>query len=226
MSAFTKEKQYSLMVDYQKDHGNEKLGLMINQAWYDDPRRLSFTFSRYKFVSKMFDGFENVLEVGCGDGFASRVVLQTVKSLTLTDFDQVFLDDIKERAIERWKFKDVIQHDLLENGPIPGTYDGIYSLDVLEHIKPEDQDVFLRNMCASLSEHGAMIIGMPTLESQVYASPISKAGHVNCQSLPQLRDTMKKYFHHVFMFSMNDEVVHTGFHKMSQYVFALCSGKK
>ena len=30
----------------------------------------------------------------------------------------------------------------------------------------------------------------------------------------------------VFMFSMNDEVVHTGYHKMAHYLFGLCTGKK
>ncbi len=222
----TQEKQYTVSLEYRDTHGQEQLGLMINQAWFDDPRRLTFTFARYKFVSKMFEGFENVLEVGCGDGFASRVVLQTVKNLTLSDFDQIFLDDIRKRELPRWKFKNLIQHDLLKNGPIPGMYDGIYSLDVLEHILPADQHTFLNNMCGSLSEHGSMIVGMPTLESQIYASPLSKAGHVNCQSLPQLKTTMQQYFHNVFMFSMNDEVVHTGYHKMSHYVFALCTGKK
>jgi len=29
--------------------------------------------------------------------------------------------------------------------------------------------------------------------------------------MPEFRALMQKYFHHVFMFSMNDEVVHTGY---------------
>ena len=37
---------------------------------------------------------------------------------------------------------------------------------------------------------------------------------------------MLRYFHDVFMFSMNDEVVHTGFHAMAHYLFALCVGKR
>lgn len=221
----TKEKQYSVSLDYRDKHGQERLGLMINQAWFDDPRRLAFTFSRYKFVSKMFEGLDNVLEVGCGDGFASRVVQQSVRNLTLTDFDQHFIDDIKERELSNWKFKNVLQHDMLK-GPIPGKFDGIYSLDVLEHILPKDENAFLTNIIASLSQQGTMIIGMPTIESQEYASPISKEGHVNCQSSPQLRETMKKFFNNVYMFSMNDEVLHTGYYKMSHYIFALCCSKK
>jgi hypothetical protein len=37
---------------------------------------------------------------------------------------------------------------------------------------------------------------------------------------------MQQYFDHVFMFSMNDEVVHTGYFPMAQYLFALCTGVK
>ncbi len=174
----------------------------------------------------MFDGFENVLEVGCGDGFASRIVQQSVQNLTLTDFDQHFIDDIRKRELARWKFKDIIQHDLILGGPVPGLYDGIYACDVLEHIKPEEEHIFIENICESLTEYGSLIIGMPTTESQVYASELSKIGHVNCKSLPELKTNMQRFFHNVYMFSMNDEVVHTGYHKMAHYVFALCCNKK
>jgi len=67
---------------------------------------------------------------------------------------------------------------------------------------------------------------MPSLESQRYASPQSKAGHVNCKSGPDLKKTMEEYFHSVFLFSMNDEVVHTGFYPMAQYLLALCAHPK
>jgi hypothetical protein len=62
---------------------------------------------------------------------------------------------------------------------------------------------------------------MPSLESQIYASPNSKAGHVNCKTMPDFKSTLLTYFHNVFMFGMNDEMVHTGFHKMAHYLIAL-----
>lgn len=220
----TREKQYDITVRYRDERGLETLGLMTNQAWQDDPKRLAFTFARYKFVAKMFSGFDRVLEVGCADAFATRVVVQDVKHLTAVDFDPLFVDDARARMNERWKF-DVFAHDLLA-GPVPGKFDGIYALDVLEHIQPKDERAFLSNMVASLSPHGAMIIGMPSLESQVYASTISKEGHVNCKTMPDLRACLSRYFHNVFMFSMNDEVVHTGYHKMAHYLIALCCGRR
>lgn len=216
----TREKQYDVTLKYRDEQGLETLGLMTNQAWRDDPKRLTFTFARYKFVAKMFARFERVLEVGCADAFATRIVVQDVKQLTAVDFDPLFIEDVRARMSDRWRFE-CLTHDLL-TGPVPGKFDGIYALDVLEHIQPKDERKFLSSMVASLAEHGTMIIGMPSLESQAYASEISKEGHVNCKTMPDLKRTLGQFFHNVFMFSMNDEVVHTGYHPMAHYLMALC----
>jgi hypothetical protein len=70
------------------------------------------------------------------------------------------------------------------------------------------------------------VIGSPSLQSQVYASEGSKAGHVNCKDGREFRKVMERYFENVFLFSMNDEVVHTGFAPMAHYLFALCVGPR
>ena len=219
-----REQQYDACDQISLSHGLSKLGSMRNYDWNNDPRRFAFTFSRYKFVSKMFDGFESVLELGCGDGFASRIIRQTVKKLVLTDFDPKFIDEINAVTVSEWTLVAKV-HDMVSS-PMGESFDGIFSLDVLEHIEAKNEDSFLKNTCASLNQHGSLIIGMPSLESQVYASEGSKAGHVNCKSGNELRDFLKKYFHSVFMFSMNDEVLHTGFFPMSQYLLAVCCDKK
>jgi len=36
---------------------------------------------------------------------------------------------------------------------------------------------------------------------------------------------MLRHFHEAFIFSMNDEVVHTGFYPLAHYLFALCVGR-
>ena len=65
---------------------------MSGWVWIDDPKRLAFTLARYKFVSKMFAGLDRVLEVGCADGFGSRIVAQAVGKLTAVDFDAKLLE--------------------------------------------------------------------------------------------------------------------------------------
>jgi 2-polyprenyl-3-methyl-5-hydroxy-6-metoxy-1,4-benzoquinol methylase len=219
-----------VILDLEQKIGPTRLGVMNNMTWYDDPRRLAFTLARYKFVSKMLSGRENVVEIGCGDAFCSRIVRQEVGALTVTDIDPAFLDDIERRQrqekiqSERWPLVPKL-HDYLA-GPLAGNFDGAFALDVLEHIQPADENVFLRHVVQSLSPDAALIIGIPSLESQAFASEISKAGHVNCKTGADLKATMERHFHNVFLFSMNDEVVHTGYARMAHYLLALCTGKR
>jgi 2-polyprenyl-3-methyl-5-hydroxy-6-metoxy-1,4-benzoquinol methylase len=224
MARKTKEPQYETCLEVARQFGFHQLGLMSNQIWQDDPRRLTFVLSRYKFVAKMFSGFSDVLEVGCADGFASRLVRQEVRRLTAVDFDPTFIQDARRRMSTRWPVTFKV-HDMTV-APLANDYDGIYAIDVLEHIAPEREPAFLTNLCRSLGRAGVLILGIPSLESQAYASPISRAGHVNCKSGPQFRETMQRYFANVFLFSMNDEVVHTGHYQMAHYLFALCCGPR
>lgn len=220
----TREPQYGLLFDVVKKHGVSRLGLMVNESWNQDPKRTLFTLARYKFVAKMLAGCEAVLEVGCADAFGTRLVQQSVNEVTAVDFDPIFIQDVNSRIDPAWPLN-CFQHDLLHS-PVPGLFDAIYSLDVLEHIDPKMEDLFTSNMLKSLHINGVMIIGMPSLESQPYASPQSKAGHVNCKSGDGLKKYLKRYFHNVFIFSMNDETVHTGFYPMAHYLLAVCCGKK
>ena len=72
------ESQYNALDILYEKYGSAKMGYMSSFTWNNDPKRLLFMLSRYKFVSKMFDGFDNVLEVGCGDGIGAHLVLQEV----------------------------------------------------------------------------------------------------------------------------------------------------
>ena len=217
----TREKQYQDLLDLKQRIGFDRLGLMSNQIWHDDPRRLGFVLARYKFVAKMLSGRRRVAEVGCADAFATRVVLQEVHEVTAFDFDPVFIEDVRAHGVERWPVRPRL-HDIV-TGPLPdGPYDGVYSLDVLEHIPAADERRYVTHLAQSLAPHGVLIIGSPSLESQAYASTQSVAGHVNCKRGPDLKAALEEFFHTVFVFSMNDEVVHTGFFPMAHYLLAVC----
>lgn len=168
----------------------------IDYVLKDDPKHLVFTLARYKFVAKMFVGLREVLEIGCGNGFGAEIVKQSVLKLKVTDIDSLDITKDTHKG-----------------------YDGVFCLDVIEHIEKENCDSALYNLslCAPVC-----IIGTPSLESQVYASKFSKEKHVNCMSGEELRAACHGHWKHVFMFGMSDEVVHTGFLPMSHYLFALC----
>ncbi len=220
----TVEPQYQDCLALRDSQGLTPLGLMTNHTWQVDPKRLVFTLARYKFVSKMLSGQASVVEIGSADAFGSRIVRQEVKRLLVTDFDPVFIDDVRARMDPQWNFECEV-HNILQ-APFSQRFDGAYALDVIEHIPVDEEDGFMRNVVDSLNEHGVLILGSPSLQSQRYASELSRAGHVNCKDAPEFKALMQRYFHNVFIFSMNDEVVHTGFYPMAQYLFAVCCGPR
>lgn len=210
-------------IEFAEKRGAVSLGLLKSREWIEDPRRFLFSQARYKFVAKMFSGRRHALEIGCGDAFNAPIVMQEVRALTVTDFDPEFIADSAARTPPEYPYR-ALTHDFLD-GPLAGDerFDAAYALDVLEHIDASREAAFLGNIAQGLTSDAVMIVGMPSVESQAYASPGSKAGHINCKTAPDLRRTMERFFNSVFMFGMNDEVVHTGYHKMSHYLLALCA---
>jgi len=192
------------------------LGLHSSYGWEHDPKRLGFTAARYKFVGKLLEGKKSVLEVGCGDAFFTRVVRQHLApgaTLQAVDINREYIGSAKRNNPKdsRWRIFPG-DWDILDS-PL-GPFEAVYCLDLFEHIREEDR--LLGNLARSAP---VCIVGTPSLESQKYASEISKLEHVNCKTKEGLREVMKKHFKEVFMFGMSDEVVHTGI--MPAYLFAL-----
>ena len=113
------------------------------------------------------------------------------------------------------------KHDILE-GSVSGQFDSAVSLDVIEHIADVDHARFFTHLNRSLTNNAMVIIGYPSLESQDFASPQSKAGHISCMTQADGSKMLQQHYQHVLSFSMNDEVVHTGFHKMAHYNLHVC----
>lgn len=218
----TKDPVNQPLISLENEKGLEKIGLMNSAVWHEDPKRLVFTLSRYKFVAKMLTGKNRVAEIGCGDGFCARIVKQEVGQLTITDYDSYFIKRFEDIVSEEYPIS-AVEHNILED-PLEQKYDAIYSLDVMEHIPSKQEYFFITNIIKSIKNSGVVILGMPSIESQEFASPASKEGHINCKSGKDLKLLMEKYFYNVFLFSMNDEVVHTGFEKMAHYIIVICSG--
>ena len=59
----TKEAQYRESLTLEERIGRTSFGLMSNQVWHDDPKRLAFVLSRYKFVDRMLNGKNSALEI-------------------------------------------------------------------------------------------------------------------------------------------------------------------
>lgn len=199
------------------------LGPWTSYSLLHDPKHLCFVLSRYKFCAKLLEGKDDILEIGCGDGFGIPLVAQNVRHVLGIDVDDRLITGNRDR-LKRVKNIEFQKINICEI--IPGIFDGVFSIDVIEHLDPSLEESFMENSCKCLKNGGMCIIGTPNITADKYAVPRSEIQHINLKSYKILRDLMNQYFENVLMFSMNDEVVHTGYGPMAHYLFGVGIGLK
>jgi SAM-dependent methyltransferase len=187
-----------------------------------DPKRLAFVLSRYKFAAKMTGKDKRVLELGCSEGIGTPILAEFATQYTGVDMDASAIATAKENwPKETWRF---LEADFM--GQRYGTFDSIVSLDVIEHIHREYEPKFFGTVALNLGEDGICLVGTPNVTSAPYASVGSQRGHVNLYDAARLEAAMRTVFHNVFLFGLNDEMVHTGYAPMTHYLMALGCNKR
>ena len=200
------------------------LGPYTSYSLGTDPKHLCFVLSRYKFCARLLEGKSKVLEIGCGDAIGLPIVAQAVGHVWATDWDSGIIEDNKKRVanIKNCTFS---TFNIVDE-PFSEVVNAVYLLDVIEHLHQREEEQTMLNITKSLSPSGICIVGTPNSEASRFASPQSQAGHINLKSHDGLRVLMQGHFENVFLFSMNDEVVHTGFYPLAHYLFGIGAGLK
>ena len=198
------------------------LGPWTSYSLMYDPKHMGFVLARYKFVAKMLQGRAKVMEVGSGDGFGLPLVAQAVGHVYAVDWDRRLLDG-NARRLKHLSNVTYVMANLNSEAPALSV-DAAYWIDVLEHLDEATESTVIENIIRCLPDDGVLITGTPNKTAGPYASPQSAALHINQKTSEELHTLMKRYFHNVFMFGMNDEVLHTGFAPMCHYIWALAVG--
>lgn len=209
-----------------ESYGNEKslrMGPYASYAWVTDPKHYLFSLARYKFCSKIFEGLDTVLDIGCGDAAGDPLLLQTVNKVIAIDINSDVIEyNKKNNSYSKIVFS---KHNMILSN-FPQKCDAALSLDVIEHISQQDEFEFLKNISLSVKKYSPVIIGTPNITACKYASAPSKKEHINLKSYETLKNSLYEHFYTVIIFSMNDEVVHTGFSNMAHYLIAIAIGSK
>lgn len=211
---------YQTLVDKMYEDYKDGVCLPPEYAMFfeKDLLRLLIRLARYKFVARQITKSDSILEVGSGSGVGTIFLGQHAKEAVGIDIKSTEVEEansVNRRENVRFICADFFNHEF------ESKFDAIVSLDVIEHLGEENTDVFLAKIAKTLKENGYCIIGTPSLYSWEHQSDLSKASHEKCYDLPELRELVEKYFGRTLVFSMNDEMVHTGYYKMAWYYYVL-----
>jgi 2-polyprenyl-3-methyl-5-hydroxy-6-metoxy-1,4-benzoquinol methylase len=215
---------YRAGTDHQFLQEEIRLGPWTSYSLVHDPKHMAFVLARYKFCAKLLEGKDHVLEIGSGDGFGLPIVAGAVGKVTCIDWDARLLESNAGR-LSHLTNVDYLLVDLNVDVP-PVRADAAFSIDVIEHLQPEQEQRFFEHVVACLPPDGVLITGTPNATAAEYASSQSRAQHINLKTMASLRQLTERWFENVFCFGQNDEVVHTGFAPMCHYIWAVAVGKR
>ena len=127
------------------------------------------------------NGISNILEVGCGTGFALKGIAEAFPRLSLeaSEYFEAGLE-IAQRRVPRCRFRHLDAIAMTE----ADAYDCIGSFDVLEHIQA-DQTVLV-NFYRALRTGGFLVLTVPQ-HSWLWSGADTYAHHVRRYSCAELR---------------------------------------
>lgn len=142
---------------YMKWHSESKEHLDYQVLYYK--KRLG------KIVSGKKGG--QVLDIGCGMGFA----MLALRELGFQDIQGIEIDEGQaasclQKGLSVQKVDDSLQ--FIKN--YSGSFDVVLMLDVIEHMKPEDQLLFLTEVVKKINQEGIFICTVPNANSSIAAT--------------------------------------------------------
>ena len=187
------------------------------------PRHILYSLSYHKFAAKMIGEGKEILDIGCSEGLGTMLLAEFASHVVGIDIDTPAIESAQKNfSRENVEFRagDILQTDMRR------TFDAAVSFDVIEHIYPFNAPTFIDAYAKHLKPDGIAIIGTPNITSNQYANKRTQSGHVNLYSAERLREEVGRRFKNVFIFSVNDELIHTGFSPMAHYLIAMGVGVK
>jgi len=153
-----------------------------------------------RFNQWMYEQFKNqlhgeILEIGSGIGNISQLVIEEGHTITLSDYNEEYCQDLKKKFSQLSNVREVISIDLLDQNfenrylAYKEKFDSVFLLNVIEHI--EDDEMAVKN-CNYLLKPGGNLILLAPAYSWLYCTFDKQLGHFRRYSLKQLQKLLKK----------------------------------
>lgn len=176
-----------------------------------------------KMIGNLYEpNQKEILDLGYSDGFGTYYAAEYAASVLGVDFDEEAVNYALKFNTEGGYFLPC----RLFLSKKYGDFHGIVSFDVLEHIYLENEELYMSTILKNLKDTGTFVVGTLSLETQQYSKENITGVHVNVYKGEDFYTMLRQYFHSVYLFTQNDEIIHTGHLRMANYLIAVCSHKK
>ena len=219
-------KRYETLIDKMyESYGDIVLPAEYAYFFQENALRLLIRLARYKAIAKQLGPEDEVIEIGSGSGVGAMFLAQHCRSVLGLDLKEHEVKEargINRRSNVRFEVGDFF--DL----PEEAAFDAIVNLDVIEHLPEAQGECLVERTARHLRDTGMLVLGTPSIHSYPHQSPLSQAAHVRCYDLDELTAMVGRHYGRVLRFSMNDELVHTGFSKLAWFylLFAFCPRRR
>jgi 2-polyprenyl-3-methyl-5-hydroxy-6-metoxy-1,4-benzoquinol methylase len=161
---------------------------------------LEIIASAEQFNKWMFDKIRpflkgEVLEIGCGIGNISNYVLEEGFNLTLSDYNIVYTEIVRNRFEKKPTLKNIYAIDLLDPyfekkySHLQNQFDSIFLLNVIEHL---DNDSLAASNCKFLLKSGGNLILLAPAYQWLYCTLDKNLGHYRRHTKSSLSILLKK----------------------------------
>ncbi|MEP7265137.1 MAG: methyltransferase domain-containing protein, partial [Bacteroidota bacterium] len=131
-----------------------------------------------------------ILEIGSGIGNISKCFIDAGKNISLSDIRENYLQHLKNNYGKSPSVKSIFNLDLVhpdfknKYADVLNSYDGIFALNVIEHIK--DDELALHNSFSLLKQGGTLLILVPA-NAWMYNGLDKDLHHYRRYSLKELK---------------------------------------
>lgn len=179
--------------------------------------------ARYRAAAALIGGAESVLEAGAGECIGAGILAKGRQYVGI-DTDEAAMgiaaDLYQNRAGITLHVASAIDATWMQR------FDAVVTLDVAEHIPPEQESAFFANLCRALNPYGRLVVGTPSAYMHHLASPQSRVGHVNLFTPERLQQRLQQHFHATQMLFMQDVAIHLGHPSAAHYILGVGIGPR
>ena len=183
-----------------------------------DQDNYHFHLARYLFVARQLQSTDSVLEVGCGVGYGARLLADTAKSVYAQDAETNLESDWANFEKDNLTFSTQL--------PDSGSFDCVVSLEVVEHIEPQDVPSYMSTIKKYLSETGFAVISIPRAITFEKRSKDRQEFHAYEYSPSEFKAILQDHFENVFVFGQNDGLISIQNLECTWNMIAICTQKQ